>query len=350
MKKITYILLLLLLVSCEREVDFPVDADGRIFIESFIGRAEGDRINIRISQPAYGEESTSAENVSVYLEADGKPVGLERDMDYESDGGVSYILTEKVSPGQKLRLAAAAKGVPSVEAVTSVPQQISDVVIKSRLATVHKVEDPYQLSSEPRELREFQITTSDRLDKEAYFGVQVCKRIVHDTIGRVPDDVWENYKAKQDLVEVDDLYVNGESSEGIGISSSEEEVFVEFEGGEMRCMTPSESDGNVIGEVYVKPHNKYMVAANYGYIFDPITETDKRVKYEIYETQEYNVKVFRLSPEMYHSFKARYIMDWSDIPVHLGFSPVTYTYTNVKGGLGVFGAMSSYESGWFRID
>ena len=118
----------------------------------------------------------------------------------------------------------------------------------------------------------------------------------------------------------------------------------------MRCMAPSVSDGNVIGEVYVKPHNKYMVAANYGYIFDPITETDKRVKYEIYETREYNVKVFRLSPEMYHSFKARYIMDWSDIPVHLGFSPVTYTYTNVKGGLGVFGAMSSYESGWFRID
>ena len=54
MKKITYILLLLLLVSCEREVDFPVDADGRIFIESLVGRAEGDRINIRISQPAYG--------------------------------------------------------------------------------------------------------------------------------------------------------------------------------------------------------------------------------------------------------------------------------------------------------
>ena len=98
MKKITYILLLLLLVSCEREVDFPVDADGRIFIESLIGRAEGDRINIRISQPAYGEESTSAENVSVYLEADGKPVGLERDMDYESDGGVSIFLQRRSAP------------------------------------------------------------------------------------------------------------------------------------------------------------------------------------------------------------------------------------------------------------
>ena len=79
MKKITYIILLLLLISCERGVDFPVDADGRIFIESHIGRGEGDRVNIRISQPAYGNETTSAEDVLVYLEADGKPVGLERD-------------------------------------------------------------------------------------------------------------------------------------------------------------------------------------------------------------------------------------------------------------------------------
>lgn len=36
----------------------------------------------------------------------------------------------------------------------------------------------------------------------------------------------------------------------------------------------------------------------------------------------------------------------SDAPIHLGFSPVTYTYTNVEGGLGMFWAMSVYESDW----
>ena len=350
MKKIIYIFLLLLLVSCEKEVDFPVDGDGRIFIESLIGRAEGDRVNIRISQPAYGSETTTAEEVAVYLEADGKPVGLERDMHYDSDGGVSYILTEKVTPGQKLRLAATAKGVPSVEAATTVPQQLGDVVINTRLAEVYKTEDPDQIISDTKVLREFQITTSDILDKDAYFGVQVCKKIVHDTIGWVPADVWENYLVKQGTVEFDNLYVNGDYSEGIGISSSEAEILVDFERGDMRCFAPSGKDGNVVGEVYVKPQNIHMVAANYGYIFDPITETDIKVKYEIYEAREYNVKVFRLTPEMFHYYKARHIMEWSDIPVHLGFSPVTYTYTNVQGGLGIFGAVSSYESGWFRVD
>ena len=349
MKKITYILLLLLLVSCEREVDFPVDADGRIFIESLIGRAEGDRVNIRISQPAYGTESTSAEEVIVYLEADGNPVGLERDLEQDSDGGVSYILTEKVSPGQKLRLAAAAKGVPSVEAVTTVPEQIGDVVIDTRLAEVYKAEDPHQTINDTRELREFKISASGDLDKDAYFGVQVCKRIVYDTSGWVPPRFWEEYEAKNKVTEVDNLYVNGEHSEGIGISSFETEILVDFGGGDMRCMTPSDKDAKLIGEVYVKPRSSYMVESRNGYYYDPVLG-DMRVNYEIYETCEYNVKVFRLSPEMYHYFKATHIIEWSDIPVHLGFSPVTYTYTNVIGGLGVFGAVSSYESGWFRIN
>ena len=69
-------------------------------------------------------------------------------------------------------------------------------------------------------------------------------------------------------------------------------------------------------------------------------------KYEIYECFEYKVKVCRLSAELYHCFKALYIADNSDAPIHLGFSPVTYTYTNVEGGLGIFGAMSVYESDW----
>lgn len=348
MKKITYIILLLLLISCEREVDFPVDADGRIFIESHIGRGEGDRVNIRISQPAYGNETTSAEDVSVYLEADGKPVGLERDMDYDSDGGVSYILTEKVTPGQMLRLAAAAKGVPSVQAVTIVPEQLRGVLINSSLAEVYKAEDSWQVVSNTQELREFKITTSDRPDKEAYYGVQVCKRIVYDTLGWVPSQVWEKYEAKQELVEIDNLYVNAQAaSEGIGISSQETEIVVDFDGGPMRFMAASDYEESVIGNVYVKPHRRYMIEAHSGYHYDHISG-DIRVDYEIYEDCEYNIKVFRLSPEMFNYYKARYIREWSDVPVHLGFSPVTYTYTNVEGGLGVFGAVSSYESGWFR--
>lgn len=33
--------------------------------------------------------------------------------------------------------------------------------------------------------------------------------------------------------------------------------------------------------------------------------------------------------------------------IHLGFSPTTYIYTNVKGGLGVFAGASIYESEWY---
>jgi hypothetical protein len=44
------------------------------------------------------------------------------------------------------------------------------------------------------------------------------------------------------------------------------------------------------------------------------------------------------------------MIDAADVPIHLGFTPATYTYTNIEGGLGMFGAVSVYESDWIRFN
>ena len=72
--------------------------------------------------------------------------------------------------------------------------------------------------------------------------------------------------------------------------------------------------------------------------------------YEIYEYWEYKMLLYRLSDEIYKHMKARYIRDYYPLEPSLGFTPVTYTYTNITGGLGVFGGVSGYGSEWTRIE
>lgn len=72
--------------------------------------------------------------------------------------------------------------------------------------------------------------------------------------------------------------------------------------------------------------------------------------YAIYEKYEYRVMLFRLSPEIYNHLKARRIAELSPLDPCLGFTPVTYTYTNVCDGLGFFGGVTTYASDWNKFE
>ena len=95
---------ILLAVSCEKVVDFPVDETGRIYIDAIVGQKDGGRINLAVSHPALGSEDASAEDITLHLKADGEPVSLVRDMDYvpETEGMVSYIVEGAFRHGQRL--------------------------------------------------------------------------------------------------------------------------------------------------------------------------------------------------------------------------------------------------------
>ena len=75
---IKVICLLLVLASCERNVDFPVVEHGRIHVDAIIGKEQQDRININVSQPALGSEATCSEDVTLQLEVDGQQVLLKK--------------------------------------------------------------------------------------------------------------------------------------------------------------------------------------------------------------------------------------------------------------------------------
>ena len=213
---IKVICLLLVLASCERHVDFPIVEHGRIHVDAIIGKEQQDRININVSQPASGSEATCAEDVTLQLEVDGQQVLLKRDAEYvpEYEGEISYLIPEKLHPGQNLKLTAQAENLPQVQAHTSVPELVENVDISSSLVQVYKNDLQGGQSENMRTLREFKISTADELDDEGFWGVQVRRRSVLDSVGTVPPQRWEVWESRHGVEQSEEFYVNAYTDNG----------------------------------------------------------------------------------------------------------------------------------------
>ena len=66
------------------------------------------------------------------------------------------------------------------------------------------------------------------------------------------------------------------------------------------------------------------------------------------ESQEVQMEVFRLSEELFNYCKAQYLMNFNMLS-NFGLSPPNFTYTNVSGGVGIVGGISSYKTVWFDV-
>lgn len=334
--------LLVVLASCERHVDFPNIEHGRIYIDAIIGKEQQDRINVNVSQPVLGSEATCAEDVTLRLEVDGRQVLLKRDLEYDPKnlGEISYLITEKLTPGQNLKLTALADNLPQIQSQTSVPELVKNVDISSSLVQVYKNDLQDNQSEKMRTLREFKISTADELDDEGFWGVQVRRRSVLDSVGTVPPKRWEVWVSRHGVEQSEEFYVNFKS--GTDVSSVDVEMVVDFRGEQMRVMKSSKEEDRVAIMVYVQPHReRSLLEGNY---------VGNSILWEIHEKFEYYITLHRLSPEMYYCMRAQYIMKYAKPDEYWGISSPAYLYTNIEGGLGQFGAMSTYKSGWFRVE
>lgn len=330
--------LFILLLSCERAVDFPQDDSGKIYINAIVTGSLA-RVNVMVSQPLNGSEEVTAEEVKVVMETEGESLQLIRDPDYAASypGEVSYVTEKTFVPGQRLTLMAEAEGLPSVTAQTTMPEQLPVPVMDCKRMFAHMKKDPELVTDHLEEIFNFRITLDEPVSENSFFGVQLLVRKFHEYTGNVRDRDKEYYDSLSEEG-YDDIFVNSEMMDNPALSSQKVDMIIDYEGGEMKVMPASSVDGKSVLEVPVRATEKRLIRGSYG--------QNPEDQYEIYECFEYKVRVYRFSTEMYHCFRALYILDNSDAPIHLGFSPVTYTYTNVVGGLGMFGAMSVYESNW----
>ena len=326
-------LLLLILVSCERDAKFNPDDTGKIYLYGILSDGRDDLIKVNVSRPVFGEEAAMPEDVSITLEADGNEVELIRDMDYVSstDGEIAYLVNETFTSGQKLTLKAESAGLPSAEASTMIPEQIPEVTVSHSAEESYRVKDGDLLYGTFSILSKFHVVIDEEFSKDAFYGVQVLKKKQIEVVGTPEDPIDKSLYGNE---EYDNIYEYPVMTE---LSSVKHEIIIDHDGGELLVAEMIDEDGKMAFDVYVDNEPRYMTSAEW---------TGDELVYACYEYYEYKVKVFRIPNEMYHSLRSEYIKENSDAPLHLGFSPVTYAYTNVKGGLGMFAAVTSSETEW----
>ena len=64
---------------------------------------------------------------------------------------------------------------------------------------------------------------------------------------------------------------------------------------------------------------------------------------------EYRMELYRLSEELYNYCKAQYLGNF-DMLSNFGVSPPNFTYSNIRGGIGITGAMSSSFTPWYTVE
>ena len=326
-------LLLLILVSCERDARFNPDDTGKIFLYGIVSDGNDNLIKVNVSRPVFGKETTIPEDVKLTLEVDGNEVELIRDVDYVSseDGEIAYLVNEPLASGQKLILKAESAGLPSAEASAIIPERLSEFAVSHLVEESYRVKDAHLLYGTFSTLSKFHVVVDEKFSKDAFYGVQVLKKKLIEVVGTPDEPIDESLYGNE---EYDNIYEFPVMTE---LSSIKHEIIIDHNGGELLLTELNEEDGKVSFDVYVDNEPRYMT--------DAAWNGDELI-YACYEYYEYKVKVFRIPHEMYHSLRSEYIKDNSDAPLHLGFSPVTYAYTNVKGGLGMFAAVTSSETEW----
>lgn len=326
-------LLLLILVSCERDAKFNPDDTGKIYLYGIVSDGNDNQIKVNVSRPVFGKETAMPEDVKLTLEVDGKEVELQRDMAYVSsgDGEIAYLVNESLVSGQKLTLKAESAGLPSAEASTVIPEQLPEVSVSHFVEESYRVKDGDMLFGTFSTLSKFHVVIDEEFSKDAFYGVQVLKKKLIEVVGTPDEQIDESLYGNE---EYDNIYEYPVMTE---LSSVKHEIIIDYDGGELLVADLSEEDGKMSFDVYVDNEPKYMTDAKW---------EDDELVYACYEYYVYKVKVFSIPREMYHSLRSEYIKENSDAPLHLGFSPVTYAYTNVKGGLGMFAAVTSSETEW----
>lgn len=318
-----WIMLLLAATACEKSVVFPSEQDGRILVDAMITDNGRSRINIAVTQPIGGNEKTTADKVRLRMTADGKDIRLILEESDYTGAMVSYYTDARLFPGQKIVLKGEAAGIPSIYAESSVPAMITekDLTIKW---LIDESSDCFTMTLS---LNDETISDNDHI------GIQVIKRTLYEYIGNIPEDIRKVYDETNGTEEIDDIIAERTLTQNSALSSEQKNPIIDFNGGRTVINNNFKDISIDIRRTYRK-----LVASE----VNPALDID----YNIFKYHDYKIKVFRLSPELHNYLNSKYILTDLDA-IHLGFSPTTYIYTNVKGGLGVFAGASIYESEWY---
>lgn len=323
MKRIIYTLSAAVMLSAAGSCTYDItldglDKEGKLYLICVPGGSDTTVFSLKATYPVSGDRRVTADvkTADVRLSSGGRTVQLLR-----SDGtlpGIAegmYYTLEKFQSGETLEMEASVNGVPPVSARTSVPASFPRYDVRI---------EPVQLSGKDSGVKKgisFRVTFDDR-EESRYYGMQVMARLPSTD---ETDGYYEYYKSP--------FYMD----ENTVFSNLAPMLTISYTGAS-RLGPSSDSpmvlwDGNAATDVRKELVLDFLDS-------DSVLEGDM-------EKSEFKVIMYRLSPEFYRFAKASFVTDNNPL-VNMGLSAPSFTYTNVSGGTGVFGAVSMSETEWIE--
>ena len=376
MRLLRYILLSVFLAGClcGCEYYFPLeglDNDSKLYVQCIAGNSERTYINVQkaLGVNSTGEIMPDVENIS--LKVNGRECSIEKlilpdppqqgyydpeigyiyreDEEYDSDYWTLrrynlWYTDAPIKDGDDLSLEVAARGMESVSANVKVPQKvvIQEVNAAPRCSTITEFDNTYRMS-----YMSFDVSLAD-ISADDYYGLCIEMDVTtsyayfdghtetysHKNYGNII--TWDSGSGMTDVLEsqgdwidayYNNYFIDSYASSGLHLIPGsclkdghlKFDCNLEFSSDSISDVCDFDENGQltIVGQVHIKTDSKYKVS------------------------------IYRVSPEFYRFNKAQYLLRTNYL-AELGLSPSTFSYTNVRGGFGVLGALTCSSTPWYQ--
>lgn len=317
--------------SCRYTFDLTGLSDkGKIYMVCIPGGSDTTIFELKYTVPLAGSgaKPASVENAAVSFSVNGSPEKL-----LLSDGSDpripegSFYTLRKFSAGDVLDLSASAEGIDDISAETVVPDRFPDVQTEIGLETEYNSFGQYDALA-------LKVSFRDDPASEDFYGIMVQGQVYY---------VRNFDTAQEDFPAADYCYFPYVFTDDTqDISSEKPELRVNYTGGNRLNEDSSDpemllfNDGSFNGRIV-----EMSVNINYSQDFRYTMNTGT-----VECRSRYRFILFKLSPEFYDSIKAWYNRSYNLPYVEYVMSSPSFVYTNIRGGLGFFGAVNVSVSEW----
>ncbi len=338
MKHNTILIFLLTLVvsSCEYELDFSgYDRTGRLFVFGMPGSSDTTVVRLNSTIPIGDRNSLPLplDDAQVSLVVNGEEVVMKRaDEAVPSLPEGCFYTLHPLSPGDRVEVRAAAEGAEPVWAESVVPEMFPEYQLAMEVVM--------SADNYPVDLI-FSVSFKGDPDVSDHYAMQVCQR--KEYYNYSIDSGYEypgNYEYEYIGYEV------GDDSDD-GLYPFRKPIIVNYN--PIKGLYLYENAPMVIFNEDTSENGEETLEFLADYSSDMVTQGTFDENGVLIEGKGYHISykmiLYRLSDELYNFIRANEILD-VNLPVLVGAAPPSYLYTNIRGGVGVFGGISVTETDW----
>ena len=291
MKKILLFLSCGLLLGCKDNFDITkLNGTDKLVVYCFPSPGDTTDIDLGRSQPVNGKgDAVMIADASVTYQVNGVALTI------RNLGDGHYQAIGQQREGDRITLSVKANGLPGTMAETTIPAHLA--IEKFEVDTVNMYDRDYEAF---RESERFAVTFTDDAASEDFYAVKLVQKVGHH---------FRNLRINTH----DEPAINGMSDidYDFGFDDSSYQNVVFF------------TDKSINGRRYTlhlgMPYSRF--------------------------SPPHRIELYRISPEYYRFIKSINDVSNNDMG-KIGLAPITPTYSNVRGGLGVLGGCSSGLGPW----